>query len=85
MTQIQTAAIVLGLFISGLPSALGGLMSGDNVLGAGYYFASLGDLFLFIGSLVLFLNLLGALYFAIKNCGCLARICGGLDKKEVNA
>ena len=82
MNRIQTAAIVLGLLGATLPSALGGLMSGDAVLGSGFYFASLGDLFLFVGSLVFFVNFLGAVLFAMKNCGCLAGICCGIKKKE---
>ena len=57
-------------------------MSGDAVLGSGFYFASLGDVFLFVGSLVLFVNFLGAVLFAMKNCGCLAGICCGIKKKE---
>ena len=85
MTRIQTAAIVLGFFGATLPSALGGLMSGDAVLGSGFYFASLGDVFLFVGSLILFLNFLGAILFAMKNCGCLAGICCRDEKKEASA
>jgi len=85
MTGIQTVAIVLGLFGATLPSALGGLMSGDAVLGSGFYFASLGDVFLFVGSLILFLNFLGAILFAMKNCECLADFSGKAKTKEASA
>ena len=85
MTRIQTTAIVFGVLGASLPSALGGLMSGDAVLGSGFYFSSLGDLLLLAGSTILFLNFLGAILFAIKNCGCLAGICCRGEKKEANA
>jgi hypothetical protein len=85
MTRIQTVAIVFGLFGATLPTALGGLMSGDAVLGSGFYFASLGDVFLFVGSLILFLNFLGAILHAMKNCDCLAGFCGKANTKEANA
>lgn len=85
MTRIQTMAIVLGLFGATLPTALGGLMSGDAVLGSGFYFASLGNIFLLVGSLILFLNFLGAILFAMKNCECLASFCGKAKTKEANA
>ena len=85
MTRIQTTAIVFGVLGASLPSALGGLMSGDAVLGSGFYFASLGDLLLLAGSAILFLNFLGAILFSIKNCGCLAGICCRGEKKEANA
>ena len=85
MTRIQTTAIVLGFFGATLPSALGGLMSGDAVLGSGFYFASLGDVFLFAGSLILFLNFLGAIWFAMKNCECLADFSGKAKTKEASA
>jgi len=85
MTRIQTGAIVLGFFGATLPSALGGLMSGDAVLGSGFYFASLGDVFLFVGSLILFLNFLGAILFAMKNCECLAGFYGSGKTKEAGA
>jgi cytochrome c oxidase cbb3-type subunit 1 len=85
MTRVQTAAIVLGLFGATVPTALGGLMSGDAVLGSGFYFASLGDVFLLVGSLILFLNFLGAILFAIKNCECLASFCGSGKTKEASA
>ena len=85
MTGIQTVAIVFGLFGATLPSALGGLMSGDAVLGSGFYFASLGDVFLFVGSLILFLNFLGAIRVAIKNCDCFASLFGKDGTKEASA
>jgi cytochrome c oxidase cbb3-type subunit 1 len=85
MTRIQTTAIVLGFFGATLPTALGGLMSGDAELGSGFYFASLGDVFLFAGSLILFLNFLGAIWFAMKNCECLADFSGKAKTKEVSA
>jgi cytochrome c oxidase cbb3-type subunit 1 len=85
MTGIQTVAIVLGFFGATLPSALGGLMSGDAVLGSGFYFASLGDVFLLAGSLILFLNFLGAILFAMKNCECLADFSGKAKTKEASA
>ena len=85
MTRIQTMAIVLGLFGATLPTALGGLMSGDAVLGSGFYFASLGNIFLLVGSLILFLNFLRAILFAMKNCECLASFCGKAKTKEANA
>jgi cbb3-type cytochrome oxidase subunit 1 len=85
MTRIQTTAIVLGLFGATLPTALGGLMSGDAELGSGFYFASLGDVFLFAGSLILFLNFLGAIWFAMKNCECLADFSGKAKTKEASA
>ena len=85
MTGIQTVAIFFGLLGATLPTALGGLMSGDAVLGSGFYFASLGDVFLFVGSLILFLNFLGAIWFAVKNCGCLAVFFGKANTKEANA
>ena len=44
-------AIVLGLIGASLPTALGGLMSGDAILGSGFYFASLGQLVHFRGKL----------------------------------
>ena len=82
MARIQSAAIVLGVLGAALPSALGGLMSGDAELGSGFYFASVGHLLLFVGSLLLFVNFLGAVLFAMKNCGCLAGICCGIKNKE---
>ena len=82
MTRIQTASILLGVLGAALPTALGGLMSGDAELGSGFYFASVGHLLLFVGSLVLFVNFLGAVLFAMKNCGCLAGICFGIKNKE---
>jgi len=85
MTRVQTTAIVLGLFGATLPTALGGLMSGDAVLGSGFYFASLGDIFLLAGSLILFLNFLGAILFAVKSCDCLASFCGTGKTKEASA
>ncbi|MBT3913009.1 MAG: hypothetical protein HOF22_07420, partial [Verrucomicrobia bacterium] len=85
MTRVQTAAIVLGLFGATLPTALGGLMSGDAVLGSGGYFASLGDIFLLAGSLILFLNFFGAILFAVKSCDCLASFCGTGKTKEASA
>ncbi len=85
MTRIQTTAIVLGFFGATLPTALGGLMSGDAELGSGFYFASLGDVFLFAGSLILFLNFLGAIWFAMKNCECLADFSGKAKTKEASA
>ena len=85
MTRVQTAAIVLGLFGATLPTALGGLMSGDAVLGSGVYFASLGDIFLLAGSLILFLNFFGAILFAVKSCDCLASFCGTGKTKEASA
>ncbi len=85
MTRVQTAAIVLGLFGATLPTALGGLMSGDAVLGSGFYFASLGDIFLLVGSLILFLNFLGGILFAVKSCDCLASFCGTGKTKEASA
>ena len=85
MTRIQTTAIVLGFFGATLPTALGGLMSGDAELGSGFYFASLGDVFLFAGSLILFLNFLGASWFAMKNCECLADFSGKAKTKEASA
>ena len=85
MTRIQTTAIVLGFFGATLPTALGGLMSGDAELGSGFYFASLGDVFLFAGSLILFLNFLGAIWFAMKNCECLADFFGKAKTKEASA
>ena len=85
MTRIQTTAIVLGFFGATLPSALGGLMSGDAVLGSGFYFASLGDLLLLVGSAILFLNFLGAILFAMKNCECLADFSGKAKTKEASA
>ena len=83
--MIQTAAIVFGLLGATLPTALGGLMSGDAVLGSGFYFASVGDVFLFVGSFILFLNFLGATWFAIKNCDCLDVFFGKANTKEANA
>ena len=85
MTRIQTTAIVLGFFGATLPTALGGLMPGDAELGSGFYFASLGDVFLFAGSLILFLNFLGAIWFAMKNCECLADFSGKAKTKEASA
>jgi dolichol kinase len=55
------------------------------VLGSGFYFASLGDVLLFVGSLILFLNFLLAILFAMKNCDCLAGFCGKANTKEANA
>ena len=85
MTRVQTMAIVLGLIGASLPTALGGLMSGDAVLGSGFYFASLGNLFIFVGSLILFLNFLGAIRVAMKNCDCFASLFGKDDTKEASA
>jgi heme/copper-type cytochrome/quinol oxidase subunit 1 len=85
MTGVQTMAIILGVFGMIPPVAFGGLMSGDATLGFSYYFASLGDLLLLVGSAILFLNFLGAILFSIKNCDCLAGICCKGEKKETNA
>ena len=85
MTKVQTMAIILGVFGVLPPVALGGLMSGDAVLGSSFYFASLGGLLLLVGSAILFLNFLGAILFSIKNCDCIAGICCRGNKKEINA
>ncbi|MDP6795037.1 MAG: cbb3-type cytochrome c oxidase subunit I [Verrucomicrobiota bacterium] len=85
MTGVQTMAIILGVFGMIPPVAFGGLMSGDATLGSSYYFASVGDLLLLVGSAILFLNFLGAILLSIKNCDCLAGICCKGEKKETNA
>ena len=85
LCKLQTLAYVLGLLGATVPSALGGLMSGDAVLGSGFYFASVGDLLLLLASLVLFVNFLGALVMAMKRCECLARLLGRGDEKEAKA
>ena len=53
ITKIQNIAYILGVFVATLPTALGGLMSGDAVLGSGFYFSSVGDLLLLLASLIL--------------------------------
>ena len=85
LCKIQTLAYILGVLGATLPSALGGLMSGDAELGSGFYFASVGDLLLLLASFVLFLNFLGALVMAMKRCECLARLLGRGDEKEAKA
>ena len=85
ITKLQTSALILGVFGATLPSALGGLMSGDAVLGSGFYFASVGDLLLLLASLLLFVNFLGATVIAIKRCECLTSLFGKSEEKEANA
>lgn len=85
ITKLQTSALILGVFGATLPSALGGLMSGDAVLGSGFYFASVGDLLLLLASLLLFVNFLGATVIAIKRCECLTSLFGKGEEKEANA
>ena len=85
LCKLQTLAYILGVLCATLPSALGGLMSGDAELGSGFYFASVGDLLLLLASFVLFLNFLVALVMAIKRCECLARLLGRGDEKEAKA
>ena len=60
-------------------------MSGDAVLGSGFYFSSVGDLLLLLASLLLFLNFLGAIIMAMKSCDCFSRLCGKQATKEVKA
>jgi cytochrome c oxidase cbb3-type subunit 1 len=85
LCKLQTLAYILGVLCATLPSALGGLMSGDAELGSGFYFASVGDLLLLLASFVLFFNFLGALVMAMKRCECLARLLGRGDEKEAKA
>ncbi len=85
LCKLQTLAYILGALGATLPSALGGLMSGDAELGSGFYFASVGDLFLLLASFVLFVNFLGATVMAMKRCECLASLCGRGDEKEAKA
>ena len=85
ITKIQNIAFVLGVLVATLPTALGGLMSGDAVLGSGFYFSSVGDLLLLLASLLLFLNFLGAIIMAMKSCDCFSRLCGKHTAKEVKA
>jgi len=85
ITKVQNMAFILGFLVATLPSALGGLMSGDAVLGSGFYFSSVGDLLLLLASLLLFLNFLGAIIMVIKRCDCLSGLCGKQQRKEVKA
>jgi len=85
LCKLQTLAYILGALGATLPSALGGLMSGDAELGSGFYFASVGDLFLLLASFVLFVNFLGATVMAMKRCECLAGLCGRGNEKEAKA
>jgi len=85
LCKLQTLAYILGALGATLPSALGGLMSGDAELGSGFYFASVGDLLLLLASFILFVNFLGATVMAMKRCECLASLCGRGDEKEAKA
>ena len=85
LCKLQTLTYILGFLGATLPSALGGLMSGDAVLGSGFYFASVGDLLLLLASFVLFLNFLGATVMAMKRCECFAALCGRGGEKEAEA
>ena len=85
ITKIQNIAFILGVLVATVPTALGGLMSGDAVLGSGFYFSSVGDLLLLLASLLLFLNFLGAIIMAMKTCDCFSRLCGKQATKEVKA
>jgi len=85
LCKLQTLAYILGALGATLPSALGGLMSGDAELGSGFYFASVGDLFLLLASFVLFVYFLGATVMAMKRCECLAGLCGRGNEKEAKA
>ena len=85
ITKIQNIVFILGFMIASLPSALGGLMSGDAVLGSGFYFSSVGDLFLVFASLLLFLNFLYAIIMSIKTCDCLSQLFSKEQAKEVEA
>ncbi|MEC7882609.1 MAG: hypothetical protein VYB35_06845, partial [Verrucomicrobiota bacterium] len=85
MNKVQNMALILGIMVATLPTALGGLMSGDAVLGAGFYFSSFGDLLILLGSSLLFLNFLGAIVMSIKCCDCLASLCGKRNREEVEA
>ncbi len=82
MNKVQNMALILGIMVATLPTALGGLMSGDAVLGAGFYFSSFGDLLILLGSSLLFLNFLGAIVMSIKCCDCLASLCGKRNREE---
>lgn len=85
LCKLQTLAYLLGVLGATLPSALGGLMSGDAVLGSGFYFASVGDLLLLLASFILFVNFLVATVMAMKSCECLARLLGRGVEKEARA
>ena len=85
LCKLQTLAYLLGALGATLPSALGGLMSGDAVLGSGFYFASVGDLLLLLASFILFVNFLVATVMAMKSCECLARLLGRVEEKEARA
>ena len=85
ITKIQNIIFILGFMIASLPSALGGLMSGDAVLGSGFYFSSVGDLFLVFASLLLFLNFLYAIIMSMKTCDCFSELFSKGEAKEVEA
>ena len=85
ITKIQNVIFILGFMIASLPSALGGLMSGDAVLGSGFYFSSVGDLFLVFASLLLFLNFLYAIIMSMKTCDCFSELFSKGQAKEVEA
>ena len=71
ISKYQTIFLILGILLSTIPSAVGGLLYGDGKLNLGLHISSVGNLIFLFGSFLLFVNFIGAIIVAMKNCDCL--------------
>ncbi len=71
ITKYQTILLIFGVLLSTMPTAIGGLLSGDGVLNSGFRISSVGNLIFLFGSFLLFVNFIGSIIVAMKKCDCL--------------